>query len=154
MKLTVRQKLAIIGEVLSETSAGGLFMLQLILAVMLWMLLSGAGQIIGILPNWALALGGSGIVCLALAAIGLKKPKFIFLPLGMVALLALQIGGAGVLIPDENQTSSPRIGRGHFPSFAELVNCFSWVVVIGLAVGGFMALCMLAEDFGKKRNTV
>ena len=135
MKLPNRQKLLLIFEEIFKFSFGQLLMLQIIVMILMVMLCYGAEQIIGSLPNWALAVGASGAITICIASFVLRKPQMIYVVLGFVGLLALQIGGADVIIPDTSNSQRSL----NFWSFNDLVSTFSWMIVIGLTLGGVLA---------------
>jgi len=148
MKNITKERLALLSEVVNELDAGSFIVLQFILTVVIWGLLNGFGFMLNTLPNWAVAVGAGGALCLMAASYLHKQPRLFLGPVSLIALLVVQLGLVEAWSSNSHQAAN--LGKSSIPSLAEVATCFSWLIVAALALGGLAVIVMRKEKKVRK----
>lgn len=149
-KLTFGDKLAVAGEafflLFKELSFGQCLVLQLIVAVIVWIAVQGGTLLAGALPTWALALGSAGFATILLATFRMGLARFGMIAIGMLATMLISTGSASVVVQDA--AARP---FGSFPSLNDLIYYYAWLMA-GIGFGGGLVSTWAYVAWARERS--
>ncbi|WP_321891096.1 MULTISPECIES: hypothetical protein [Burkholderia cepacia complex] len=149
-QISLRDKIVIMADVilrlLKDLSFVQCLMLQLIVAIAVWMVMQGGSMLAAALPIWALALSSAGFATIFLATFRMGLAKIGLAAIGMCVTMMLGAGSASVVVQDANRSPFG------MPSLNDFVLSYAWLMVIGGCMGGIAATSMYVRWARDRRN--
>ncbi|HEP6430614.1 hypothetical protein [Burkholderia arboris] len=149
-KVTLGDTIATVGDgllrLLKDLSFAQCLVLQLIVAMVVWMVMQGGAMLAGALPIWAIALSSAGFATILLATFRMGFARIGLAAIGLCITMMLSAGSASVAVQDANRRPFG------MPNFNDVVLTYAWLMVIGGCIGGLVATAMYVAWARERRD--
>ncbi|HDR9140958.1 TPA: hypothetical protein QDB11_005691 [Burkholderia vietnamiensis] len=149
-QISFGDKISIVGDLflglLKDLSFVQCLVLQLIVAMVVWMVMKGGAMLAAALPIWALALGSAGFATILLATFRMGFARIGLVAVGMCVTMMLSAGSASVVVQDSNRRPFG------MPSLNDIALTYAWLMVIGGCIGGLAATAVYVAWARDRRN--